>query len=297
MNFALTGAAGYVAYRHMEAIKKTDNNLIAALDPNDSVGIIDRYFPECSFFTEFERFDRHLEKLKREANGVDYISICSPNYLHDAHCRFAMRIGACAICEKPLVLNPWNLDQLKEIELETSKKVYTVLQLRLHPSLIKLKHELTASKKKVKLVYVTPRGKWYDSSWKGQTEKSGGIAANIGIHFFDMLYWLFGNFLRYKVDHYDQRSAKGELELDNAEVDWFLSVNRFDLPNGHFGAYRAITVDGDEIRFDEVFTDLHFMVYQDILNGGGFGLEDARPSIELVYRLREAEKGVYYNFN
>lgn len=290
MDFALTGAAGYVAPRHMNAIKETGNNLVAALDPSDSVGIIDSYFPDCSFFTEFERFDRHLEKVKREHKGVDYVSICSPNYLHDAHCRLAMRLGADAICEKPLVLNPWNLDQLKEIELETGQKVYTVLQLRLHPSLIKLKKELQEGKKnKVSLFYITPRGKWYDNSWKGIITKSGGVATNIGIHFFDMLYWLFGNFSSYCLSIKNNRSVGGILSIDNADAEFFLSVNKEDLPDGHEGPYRSITINGEEVRFDDVFTDLHTIVYEDILSGGGFGLDDAAPSVILAHSIRQAE--------
>jgi len=296
MRFALTGAAGYVAPRHMNAIKENGGELVAALDTSDSVGIIDSYFPDCEFFTEFERFDRHLEKIKRNNEGVDYISICSPNYLHDAHCRLAMRVGADAICEKPLVLNPWNLDQLIEIEKETGKKVYTILQLRLHPSLIKLKNSLSSGKKHVSIKYVTSRGKWYDESWKGDISKSGGLATNIGIHFFDMLYWLFGDFLSYSIIEKNSRSISGNLELTGADVDWFLSVNREDLPINHKGAYRSITIDGEEVKFDDVFSDLHTIVYADILNGGGFGLEDARPSVDMAYSIRSAEEGSVYTF-
>lgn len=290
MRFAMTGAAGYVAPRHMNAIKETGNELVAALDPNDSVGVIDSYFPDCSFFVEFERFDRHLEKLKRTGNGIDYLSVCSPNYLHDAHCRAAMRVGSDAICEKPLVLSPHNIDQLKEIEEDTGKKVYTVLQLRLHPSIIDLKKKLDTNVKTVSVTYITPRGKWYDVSWKGTTKKSGGVVANIGVHFFDMLYWLFGKFEYYTLHSFTDRNIRGRVRLERADVDWFLSVNKKDLPNGHLGAYRSITIDGEELRFDKVFTDLHTIVYDDIVSGGGFGLEDARPSVELIYKIRKAQE-------
>jgi len=295
--FALIGAAGYIAPRHMKAIKETGNILVAALDKSDSVGIIDSYFPEASFFTEFERFDRYIDKLRRKGEGVDYISICSPNYLHDAHIRFALRNEANAICEKPLVLNPWNLDALKEIEQETGKKVYNILQLRVHPAIIDLKKKVEkeykgkSKKYKVDLTYITSRGKWYFVSWKGDISKSGGVATNIGIHFFDMLIWIFGEVKHYEV-HYSEPLKKmaGYVELEKAEVRWFLSVDSKDLPEVAVKegkrTYRSIAIDGNEVEFSGGFTDLHTVVYQEILTGKGFGIEDARPSIELVYRLR-----------
>jgi UDP-N-acetyl-2-amino-2-deoxyglucuronate dehydrogenase len=299
-NFALIGAAGYVAPRHMRAIQETGNVLVAALDPNDSVGIIDSYFPEASFFVEFERFDRHVDKLRRIGQKIDYVSICSPNYLHDAHIRFALRSGADAICEKPLVLNPWNLDALEEIEKETGKKVYNILQLRVHPSLIALKEKIDKEweqkkeKYKIDLTYITSRGKWYFISWKGDLQKSGGVATNIGIHFFDMLIWIFGA-VKHQEVHYSEPLKKmaGYVELEKAEVRWFLSVDVRDLPEEAVKkqkrTYRSITVDGEEIEFSGVFADLHTIVYQDIMQGGGFGIAEARPSIELVYRIRNIQ--------
>lgn len=310
-NFALTGLAGYIAPRHLKAIKNTGNKLVAAIDPHDSVGIIDSFFPEASFFTEYERFDRHLEKIRRNDSQekVDYVSICSPNHLHDAHIRMALRIGAHAICEKPLVLNPWNLDILQELEEEYKRKVNTVLQLRLHPSLLELNEKLSQSsngtKHTVKLSYITSRGKWYRYSWKGDEAKSGGIATNIGIHFFDMLSWLFGNpeFVELHVNEKDRMG--GFLELPNAEVEWFLSINKNDLPEEVVGkqpTYRSITVDGDEIEFSGGFTDLHTRVYEETLSGNGFGIEDARQSIELVHKLRNMpvandKKGIIHPFS
>ena len=287
MNFALIGAAGFVAPRHMAAINDTGNRLVAALDPHDSVGILDKYSPECKFFTEFERFDRYLEKLRRRGAGVDYVSICSPNYLHDAHCRAALRLGADAICEKPLVLNPWNLDQLSELENDTENKIYVVLQLRLHPTIVSIKENLKNDKiHQVNINYVTPRGYWYHSSWKGKREKSGGLITNIGIHLFDMMLWLFGDVDSYEVmaNHHDH--ACGYIFMDNAVVNWSLSTNSDDLPDENMISYREISIDGTPLRFDNVFTDLHTDVYKDILNGGGFGIEDARPSIELVSKMR-----------
>lgn len=295
-NFAITGVAGYIAPRHLQAIKETDNKLIAAIDPHDSVGILDRYFQEVSFFTEFERFDRHLEKLRKSDSErkLDFLSICSPNHLHDAHIRLALRLGANAICEKPLVLKPSNLDYLEELEIETGQIVYNVLQLRLHNSLIKLREQLqaakTAKKHIVDLTYITSRGFWYKYSWKGNEEKSGGIASNIGIHFFDMLIWLFGKVQVHETHLAERDKMSGYLELENAHVRWFLSIDRNDLPPEAVSTgkttFRSITVDGSEIEFTEGFTDLHTMVYRDILDGGGFRMSDARPSIELVYNIR-----------
>ena len=295
--FALIGAAGYIAPRHMKAIKDTGNVLLAALDKCDSVGIIDSYFPEADFFTEFERFDRHIDKLRRKGEKIDYVSICSPNYLHDAHIRFALRSGADAICEKPLVLNPWNLDALEEIEEESGHRVYNVLQLRVHPSIIELKEKIdeeyrTRDKKyNIDLTYITSRGKWYFISWKGDIAKSGGVATNIGIHFFDMLMWIFGSVQHSEV-HYSEplRKMAGYIELERAHVRWFLSVDYNDLPEDikqkGQRTYRSITVDGEEIEFSGGFMDLHTVVYKDILEGGGFGIKEARPSIELVYQIR-----------
>ena len=295
-NFAIIGTAGYVAPKHMKAIKNTGNNIVAALDKSDSVGILDSFSYDVAFFTEFERFERHAEKLKRLSDNqrIHYVSICSPNYLHDAHIRFALRIGADAVCEKPLVLNPWNLDALSDFEQETGRNVYTILQLRTHPSIKTLKKNIadtdSAHKHEICLSYITSRGKWYLNSWKGNAEKSGGIASNIGIHFFDMLIWLFGK-VQYSELHVSQtRKMAGFIELENAVVKWFLSIDRNDLPrqNMEDGAttFRSITVENKEIEFSDGFTDLHTMVYQDILDGNGFGIEEARPSIELVSQLR-----------
>ncbi len=297
--FALTGAAGYIAPRHLKAIKDTGNTLVAAVDPHDSVGILDQYFPETSFFTEIERFDRHLEKLRRNGEGIDYLSICSPNNLHDAHIRLALRNGANAICEKPIVLNPWNLDLLEKLEEEYGKRIFTILQLRQHPALIELKSKLQASRDKgkeinrkfnVNLKYITSRGKWYDYSWKGDIQKSGGVGTNIGIHFFDLLIWLFGNVVDYSVEINSFYKMKGTIELDNALVNWFLSIDKKDLPievlEKYKTTFRSIKIDGEEIEFTEGFTDLHTSVYQDILAGGGFGIKEARASVELAQKIR-----------
>jgi len=303
-NFALIGAAGYIAPRHMKAIKDTGNRLIAALDKCDSVGIIDHYFPEADFFTEFERFDRHIDKLKRKGIPLHYVSICSPNYLHDAHIRWALRIGADAICEKPLVLNPWNLDALEEMEKETGRRVWNILQLRVHPNVFKLKEKVEKEPNKVyeiDLLYLTGRGKWYFYSWKGNLEKSGGVATNIGIHFFDMLIWIFGKVKHFEV-HYSEPVKKmaGYLELERAKVRWFLSVDLKDIPEEVLRqgkrTYRSLIIEGEEFNFDSGFTDLHTEVYKKILKGEGFGIKDARPSIELVYNLRNA-KPIGFNEN
>jgi UDP-N-acetyl-2-amino-2-deoxyglucuronate dehydrogenase len=296
-NFALIGAAGFIAPRHLKAIKETGNNLIAALDRFDSVGIIDSYFPYADFFTEFERFDRHIDKLKRNGTKVDYVSICSPNYLHDSHIRFALRQQADAICEKPLVLNPWNVDALEDIERETGKKVNTILQLRLHPSIIKLRNEVLSSDPNkvfdVELTYITSRGKWYHHSWKGEEAKSGGIATNIGIHFFDMLLWIFGEVKGIKMEKYESDHAAGFLDLKKARVKWFLSINEEHLPEQvrlqGKRTFRSLQMNGGEIEFSDGFTDLHTISYQEILKGNGFGLNEARPSIELAHQIREAK--------
>lgn len=296
-NFGLIGAAGYIAPRHIQAIKETGNKLVAALDPHDSVGVLDRYFPEVQFFTEIERFDRHLEKLRRQgtAERVHFMSICSPNYLHDAHARFALRLRANAICEKPLVMNPWNADALREIEHETGCRVYTVLQLRLLPALIALKQRLEAQPHRrrvdVELTYIAPRGPWYHRSWKGQEQKSGGIAVNIGIHLFDLLTWLFGPSHEERVHLATTSRMAGTLQLEWASVKWFLSVDGADLSLSDVGsgkvACRALILDGEEIDFSDGFADLHTRVYRDILDGGGYGLDDAKPAIELVHRIRQ----------
>ncbi|MCA1927862.1 MAG: Gfo/Idh/MocA family oxidoreductase [Calditerrivibrio sp.] len=297
LNFAIIGVGGYIAPRHLKAIKETGNVLRAALDRNDSVGIIDSYFPEADFFTEFERFDRHIDKMRRKGDSIDFVSICSPNYLHDAHVRFALRSGANAICEKPLVLNPWNIDGLREIEQETGKKVYTILQLRLHDNIISLKNrvekEIQNNPNKVwdvDLTYITSRGKWYFNSWKGDESKSGGLATNIGIHFFDMLSFIFGEVKENIVYLRDSDVCAGYLGLKHARVRWFLSINSNYLPQNAISqgkkTYRSITMDGSEIEFSEGFTDLHTTSYRDILAGGGFGLEDAVTSIKIVSDIR-----------
>jgi len=294
-NFALIGAAGYIAPRHMKAIKETGNNLIAALDPMDSVGIIDSYFPNADFFIEPERFDRHLDKLRRSGKGkVNYVSICSPNYLHDAHIRMALRNGAHAICEKPLVLNPWNLDGIEEIELETGKQVFNILQLRHHKAIIELKNKIDSLPKDkihdIDLTYITSRGKWYHYSWKGDISKSGGVVTNIGIHFFDMLGWIFGNVLSNELHLLKPDKASGLLQLKNANVRWYLSVDKNDLPvqavQNSQPTYRSITVDGKEIEFSGGFTDLHTESYKSILNNTGFRMADARNSIEIAHLIR-----------
>lgn len=294
-NFALIGAAGYIAPRHLKAIKDTGNNLIAALDKFDSVGIMDSYFPNADFFVEFERFDRHLEKLKYEkGTEVDYVSICTPNYLHDSHIRMALRRGADAICEKPLVLNPWNIDALSNLEKETGKKINNILQLRVHKSIIELKSIVENSPKDkiydIDLTYLTSRGHWYYTSWKGDVSKSGGIATNIGVHFYDMLSWIFGKVKANTVHVHTHDRAAGYLEFEKARVRWFLSINFDLLPEGvkakGKSTYRSITIEGEELEFSEGFTDLHTLSYEQILEGNGYGVEDARQSIEIVHEIR-----------
>jgi UDP-N-acetyl-2-amino-2-deoxyglucuronate dehydrogenase len=296
-NFAMTGVAGFVAARHLKAIHDTGNRLVAAVDPHDAVGVLDRYAFDTRFFTEFERFDRHLEKLKRgpDEERVHFLSVCSPNYLHDSHMRVALRVGADALCEKPLVINPWNLDGLQELEQETGRRIWTVLQLRLHPALMAFREELRrqpARRHKVRLAYLTARGRWYDVSWKGVEERSGGIVTNIGIHFFDLLAWLFGDVKESAVHLREGKRAAGTLSLANADVEWYLSAEAADLPfepqPGSKTTFRAITVDGKQLEFSEGFTDLHTRVYQEVIDGRGFGIADARPSIELSHRIRHA---------
>jgi UDP-N-acetyl-2-amino-2-deoxyglucuronate dehydrogenase len=298
-NFALIGVAGFVAPRHLKAIKDTGNTLVAALDPHDSVGLLDNHFPDARFFTSFERFERHL--VRRLYSGdeppVDYVSICSPNFLHDTHIRLALNVNANALCEKPLVINTWNLQSLTELEARTGRRVYTVLQLRLHPTLMALRQQLTSEgaghRRDVVLTYITRRGQWYHTSWKGDEEKSGGLAMNIGIHFFDLLLWLFGQAKRSEVHFARPDKMAGALELEGARVRWYLSVDVNDLPEHTRSqgrhAFRSITMDGQEIEFSEGFTDLHTRVYEQTLAGNGFGIEDARPSIELVYDIRHAD--------
>lgn len=295
-NFAITGVAGFVAPRHLDAIRATGNRLVAAADPHDAVGILDRYAFDVRFFTEIERFDRHLEKLRRRPDDerVHFLSVCSPNYLHDAHIRMALRAQADAICEKPLVINPWNLDALQELERETGRRVFTILQLRLHPALLELRQRIQAGdpghRYRVGLTYLTSRGQWYQNSWKGVLERSGGLATNIGIHFFDMLIWLFGSVDGINVSVRDEWRTSGSLSLQRADVTWALSAHPADLPfsavPGKKTTFRSITVDGAEVEFSEGFTELHTRSYEEILAGRGFGIDDARASIELAYRVR-----------
>jgi len=308
-NFALIGASGYIAPRHMKAIKDTNNNLLAALDRFDSVGVMDSYFPNADFFTEFERFDRHVFKLQFENQiNLDYVSICTPNYLHDSHIRFALRHGADAICEKPLVLNPWNIDALKQIEKESGKRIYNILQLRVHPSIIALKHKIDNGPKDkiydIDLTYLTSRGNWYYTSWKGDVSKSGGIATNIGVHFFDMLPWIFGSIKKNIVHVQTHDRASGYLEFERARVRWFLSINYDVLPNEIKAkgqtTFRSITIEGEELEFSGGFTDLHTTSYQQIINGNGYGIESPRQAIEIVHNIRNSNpvglKGDFHPF-
>jgi UDP-N-acetyl-2-amino-2-deoxyglucuronate dehydrogenase len=307
-NFALIGAAGFIAPRHLRAIKDTKNTLVAALDKFDSVGIMDSFFPNADFFTEFERFDRHTEKLKREGTAIDFVSVCTPNYLHDSHIRFGLRVGADVICEKPLVLNPWNIDALEDIQKETGKHVYNILQLRLHPSIVELRNRIQNDKSgkiyDVDLTYLTSRGHWYYTSWKGDVAKSGGIATNIGIHFFDMLCWVFGNPKQNVVHVQTHDRASGYLELERARVRWFLSINYDTLPDdvkqSGKRTYRSLTMDNEEIEFSDGFTELHTRSYDEILKGNGFGLQEAKLSIQLAHEIRHASavglKGDYHPF-
>ncbi|MEO6812815.1 MAG: Gfo/Idh/MocA family oxidoreductase [Ginsengibacter sp.] len=293
-NFALIGAGGYIAPRHMRAIKDTGNNLLAALDKHDSVGILDSFFPEADFFTEFERFDRHMEKLKRNGIKTDYVSVCSPNYLHDAHIRFGLRIGADVICEKPVVLNPWNIDALMEIEKETGNHIYTILQLRLHPAIKALKEKIDSlpegKKHQIELTYITSRGHWYNASWKGDLQKSGGIATNIGVHFFDMLMWIFGDVTENTVTAHSPQSASGHLELKKASVNWMLSIDANSLPQEIKDAgkrtYRTLNIDGESFEFSDGFTELHTQSYAEIIAGRGFSISETKKAIELVHQIR-----------
>lgn len=297
MNFAITGVGGFVAPRHLRAIRDTGHKVIAALDPHDAVGILDSYDLDIPFFTEYERFSRHLELLRRgpEENRVHYVTVCSPNYLHDAHCRMALRSGADVICEKPLVINPWNLDMLAEVEAETSRRINTVLQLRVHPKLAELRERLqrertAGTRHQVNLTYITARGNWYHRSWKGIEEKSGGVSVNIGIHFFDLLIWLFGSVEDVRMYLSEDRKMSGFMALQHADVRWFLSIDHHDLPfaaaPGEKTTYRSITVDGEEVEFSSGFTDLHTLVYRKILAGEGYGINDIRPATELTHKIR-----------
>jgi UDP-N-acetyl-2-amino-2-deoxyglucuronate dehydrogenase len=307
-HFGLIGVAGFIAVRHLRAIKDTGNNLVAALDKFDSVGLLDNYFPTADFFTEFERFDRHFDKLKRQGQKIDYVSICTPNYLHDSHIRFSLRQGADAICEKPLVLNPWNIDALAEIERETGRNVYNILQLRLHPVIRKLKEDIENGPKgkvyDIDLTYITSRGNWYDISWKGDLLKSGGIATNIGVHFFDMLTWIFGDVKENIVHVSEPHKAAGYLGLEKARVRWFLSIDTNDLPQDikekNQRTFRSIIINKNELEFSEGFTELHNKSYEEILKGNGFGIQEARKSIETVFTIRNSVpvglKGDYHPF-
>jgi UDP-N-acetyl-2-amino-2-deoxyglucuronate dehydrogenase len=291
--YALIGAAGYIAPRHMRAMADTGGKLAVAYDPNDSVGIMDGHFPDAEFFTEFELFDRHVDSLRRSGRKIDYTAICSPNYLHDAHCRFALRAGTDAICEKPLVLNPRNIDELAEIERDTGRRISTILQLRLHPAIIALRERFAKSNKrhKVELTYITSRGRWYHASWKGDESKSGGLATNIGVHFFDMLSFVFGPASRNEAHLREPERAAGSLECERADISWFLSLDRNDLPDGVQGkktTFRSITVDDEEVEFSEGFTDLHTRSYEEIVADRGFGLDEVRPSIDIVSTFRTA---------
>lgn len=305
-NFILIGAAGYIAPRHMKAIKDTGNNLIAALDPYDGVGIMDSHFPDADFFIEFERFDRHIDKIKRKGIKVDYTSICSPNFLHDSHIRFGLRNGTEVICEKPIVLNPWNVEALKEIEQETGKNIYNILQLRLHPSVIELKNKIDNGDPNkiydVDLSYITSRGHWYYTSWKGDVHKSGGVATNIGVHFFDMLTWIFGDIKENIVHLHEHDRAAGFLQLEKARVRWFLSINYNTIPEEikqkGMRTYRSITVDSNEFEFSGGFTELHTKSYENILNGNGFRISETQKAIQTVFDIRNANpvgvKGDYH---
>ena len=303
-NFVLIGAAGYIAPRHMKAIKETGNNLIAAYDPYDGVGIMDSHFPQAHFFTEFERFDRHIEKIKRAGTKIDYVSICSPNYLHDSHIRYGLRIGADVICEKPLVLNTWNVDALIELENEYKNKVHTILQLRHHEAILELKEKIEKGPKDkiydIDLNYITSRGNWYYTSWKGNEAKSGGIASNIGVHFFDMLQWIFGPMINSWVDIKTIDTNSGILKFKQANVNWYLSINAENLPpdikSKGQPTFRTLTIEDEEIEFSKGFTDLHTVSYQKIIEGKGYGLKDARNSIEIVSKIRNSKSNYCFRY-
>ena len=297
-NFILIGAGGYIAPRHMKAIKDTGNNMLAAIDKHDSVGILDSYFPEADFFIEFERFDRHIDKLRRQGLTLDFVSVCSPNYLHDSHIRFGLKNGADVICEKPIVLNPWNIDALMELEKETGKNIYTILQLRLHPAIIALKEKIDADKsgKKhtINLKYITSRGHWYNTSWKGDINKSGGVATNIGVHFFDMLMWIFGDVEKNEAFEHGNHTASGTLILKKANINWMLSIDANTLPAEVAAAgkrtFRILDIDGEAFEFSEGFTELHTKSYEEILKGNGFRISETKRAIQLVHDIRNFKK-------
>ena len=305
-NFALIGAAGYIAPRHMKAIKDTGNNLLAAYDPYDGVGIMDSHFPDADYFTEFERFDRHIDRLKRNNSKIDYVSICSPNYLHDSHIRFGLRSNADVICEKPIVLNPWNIDALEEAEKLSTQKIFTILQLRHHEAIKVLKKKVEEGPADkiydIDLTYLTSRGKWYYTSWKGDLNKSGGIATNIGVHFYDMLTWVFGALKSQTIHLHTHDRASGIMHLERANVRWFLSINYDVLPQKEKSdgkrTFRSITVDGEDIEFSRGFTELHSASYDAILNGNGYRIGDIREAIQIVHEIRHSSpqglKGDYH---
>ncbi len=290
MNFALIGASGYIAPKHTEAIKSCNGNLLLYTDPHDNVGYIDKYFPYAKYFKEIERFDRELTRISFSGNKIDFVSICSPNYLHDSHMRLALRNGSNVICEKPLVIKYDHLEMLEELEKKYNKKIYNILQLRLHPTILKLKNDIQKSNNysKVKLEYITPRGRWYDYSWKGNFDKSGGVLFNIGVHFFDMLIWIFGDPLNFEITK-NSNSSKGKLFLENAEVEFFLSVNKDDLPYDDWKPYRLISVNGNELEFSDGFTDLHNLSYKNILDGNGFGIKDVKKTIRIIEKMNKSE--------
>lgn len=305
--FALIGAAGYIADRHMKAIKETGNDLVCALDHFDVMGRIDSFFPDAEFFLEIENLDDYMDDLRRMGSPVDFVTICTPNYMHASHIRFALRNGANAICEKPLVVYPEDIRIIRDLEAETGKRVFTILQLRYHPAIIALKKEIEEAGDNmydIDLSYITTRGKWYLKSWKGDVGKSGGIATNIGIHFFDMITWIFGNVVENRVHIYEPERAAGFLQLERARVRWFLSLDYNDLPpyatSRGMRTYRSITVNGKDIEFSGGFTDLHTLTYQNILNGKGYGIEDARESIVLTDFVRNSKplgiRGEYHPF-
>lgn len=295
-NFIIIGAAGYIAPRHMRAIKDTGNNLVAAFDPHDGVGILDKYFPEVKYFNQFERMDRYINKLINKGDKIDYVSICCPNHLHDFYIRYGLQIGADVICEKPTVINPWNIDSLSNFEKKSNNKIFNILQLRLHPSIINLKNSLSTESNKVSLKYITSRGSWYSTSWKGDISRSGGLATNIGIHFFDMLNWIFGPYSHVENVKCYSKTISGIIKLKNADVEWLLSIDKKLLPKNIIDSnqnfYRSIEVNGNEIDFSSGFDNLHTKSYQEIIDGRGFKLNDVKPSIEIVSKIREYERTI-----
>lgn len=290
MRFALIGAAGYIAPRHLQAIKDVNGELVAAMDPHYGVGILDRYYPDAMFYTDFERFQKHIEYLRYSGKGVDYVAIASPNHLHASHIIFALKHGANAICEKPLVVDVDDINNIRRVEEETGKKAYTILQLRLHPKLLELKKRLSSNKSSVSIEYITPRGQWYFESWKGDHNKSGGVAMNIGVHLFDMMIWLFGKYDNVIINERTPKRVSGTISLERAQAKFFLSIDMEDSKRftDKSGPYRSISIDGEQIEFSDGFTDLHTLSYEKILGGEGFGIDDALPSIELVSKINNA---------